>query len=53
MPQTKPWTFAGVSNEAKSKSVEFTAKVINPIIIVTFVIIYWVVGLILYYNPAM
>ena len=32
--------------------VEFVAKVVNPIIIVAFVVIYWVVGLILYHNPS-
>ena len=32
--------------------VEFIAKVVNPIIIVAFVVIYWVVGLILYHNPS-
>ena len=32
--------------------VEFVSKVVNPIIIVTFVVMYWVVGLMLYHTPA-
>ena len=32
--------------------VDFLAKVVNPIIIVAFVVIYWVVGLVQYTNPS-
>ena len=35
-----------------SQVVEFVAKVVNPLIIVAFVVIYWVVGLIFYHNPS-
>ena len=32
--------------------VEFVTKVVNPIIIVTFVVMYWVIGIILHHNPT-
>jgi len=43
---------AGLSEEKKLEVVEFIAKVVNPIIIVAFVVIYWVVGLIFYHYPT-
>ena len=38
--------------EDRAQVVEFIAKVVNPIIIVAFVVIYWVVGLIFYHYPT-
>ena len=31
---------------------EFIAKVVNPLVIATFVVVYWVVGLIQYRYPS-
>ena len=35
-----------------SQIVEFIANVVNPIIILLFVVVYWVVGLYQYSNPT-
>jgi len=43
---------AGLSAEKKLEIVEFIANVVNPIIILLFVVVYWVVGLYQYSNPT-
>jgi len=40
-----------VSQEKKLEILEFIAKVVNPLVIATFVVVYWVVGLIQYRYP--
>jgi len=40
-----------ISQEKKLEILEFIAKVVNPLVIATFVVVYWVVGLIQYRYP--
>ena len=35
----------------KLKLFNIVAKTVNPLIIVSFAVIYWIIGFILYFNP--
>ena len=36
----------------KLKLLNIVAKTVNPLIIVSFAVIYWLVGFIMYFNPT-
>lgn len=36
----------------KLKLLNIVAKTVNPLIIVSFAVIYWIIGFIMYFNPT-
>ena len=44
--------FQDIKISRKPTSVEIVSRIVNPLVIVSFAVIYWVLGFVKYFNPS-
>ena len=50
--QFQIYLFQDIKISRKPTSVEIVSRIVNPLVIVSFAVIYWVLGFVKYFNPS-